>query len=63
MGDLLAALALVAVIEGLTMIAFAGSFPELLAMLERMGPSQRRWLGLVLVAGGTAAYLVIRGAT
>ncbi|MEM6488913.1 MAG: DUF2065 family protein [Pseudomonadota bacterium] len=59
--DLLAALALVAVIEGLVIAVFADSLPELLARVETMGADQRRWLGVALAAAGGAAYLLVRG--
>ncbi|MEL6775066.1 MAG: DUF2065 family protein [Pseudomonadota bacterium] len=59
--DLLAAVALVLVIEGMVIAIFAGSMPALLAMLENAGPSQRRWGGIAMASIGAAAYLLIRG--
>jgi uncharacterized protein YjeT (DUF2065 family) len=58
--DLLAAVALVFVIEGLTIAVFASSMPSLLAMLESMGEERRRFMGVALAALGGAAYLLIR---
>lgn len=59
--DLLAALALVAVIEGLAMLVFARSVPDLTAAAETIGPGGLRRVGLICVLGGAAAYLAIRG--
>ncbi|MEM6421620.1 MAG: DUF2065 family protein [Pseudomonadota bacterium] len=59
--DLLAALALMLVIEGLAIAIFAGSLPALVAALEELGANQRRWAGIAMVALGGAAYLVVRG--
>ncbi|MEL6337021.1 MAG: DUF2065 family protein [Pseudomonadota bacterium] len=59
--DLLAAVALVLVIEGMVIAIFAGSMPALLAMLENAGQSQRRWGGIAMASIGAAAYLLIRG--
>lgn len=59
--DLLAALALVLVIEGLAVAIFAGSLPEMLAAMRVTTEAQRRVLGIVMVVCGAAAYLAIRG--
>ena len=59
--DLLAALALVMVIEGLALAILAKSVPELMAEMERIAPDNIRRLGLVLVGAGVALYFVVRG--
>ena len=61
MSDLIAALALVLVLEGLAMVMLARSLPELLAALEGMEASSMRWIGFAMLAVGAATYLVIRG--
>jgi uncharacterized protein YjeT (DUF2065 family) len=58
--DLLAAVALMLVIEGLAIAIFAGSLPELVAALEGLGEARRRVIGGVMVALGVVAYLVVR---
>lgn len=59
--DLLAALALVLVIEGLAAMIFASSLPELLAALESVGARQMRVIGIVMAASGAVLYLLVRG--
>lgn len=59
--DLLAALALVLLIEGLAAMIFASSLPELLAALRGIGARQMRIVGIVMVATGAVLYLLIRG--
>jgi uncharacterized protein YjeT (DUF2065 family) len=59
--DLLAALALVLVIEGLAATIFASSLPELLAALRGVGARQMRTVGIVMAATGAVLYLLIRG--
>lgn len=59
--DLLAALALVLVLEGLAAMIFAASLPELLAALEGIGARQMRLVGMVMAASGAVLYLLIRG--
>lgn len=59
--DLIAALALVMVIEGLALAILAKSVPELMAEMERITPDSIRRLGLVLVGLGVALYFVVRG--
>ena len=59
--DLLAALALVLVIEGLAAMIFASSLPELLAALRDVGARQMRTIGIVMAATGAVLYLLIRG--
>jgi uncharacterized protein YjeT (DUF2065 family) len=60
--DLLAALALVMVIEGLALAIFSRSVPTLLGELDRIGPIALRRLGVFLVAAGFLTYLLVRGA-
>ena len=59
--DLLAAIALVLVFEGLAAMIFAASLPELLAALKGIGARQMRIIGLVMTVSGAALYLLIRG--
>ena len=59
--DLIAALALVMVIEGLAAMIFASSLPELLAALRGIGAQQMRIIGFVMTVSGGALYLMIRG--
>ena len=58
--DLLAALGLVMVIEGLALAIFAKSVPQLLQEMEQIGPSTLRRLGIVSVILGMVIYLSIR---
>lgn len=60
--DLLAALALVLVIEGLALAVFAASIPELLATAQHAGARGMRIIGLILCACGMAGYLWVRAA-
>lgn len=59
--DLLAALALVLVLEGLAIAIFARSIPEMMAEMQRLDPVRLRQAGLVAIALGAAAYLLVRG--
>jgi len=59
--DLLAALALVMVFEGLAAMIFAASLPELLAALRQIGDRQMRMVGIVMTVSGAALYLYVRG--
>lgn len=59
--DLLAALALVLVFEGLAALIFAASLPELLAALDGVGPRQMRIIGIAMAAAGGTLYLLVRG--
>ena len=59
--DLLAALALVLVFEGLAATIFASSLPELLAVLGGIGGRQMRLIGIVMAVSGGALYLLVRG--
>ena len=58
--DLLAALALVLIFEGLALAVFARSMPQLLAEIERLGPGSLRHAGLVCIALGAVLYLLVR---
>ena len=59
--DLLAALTLVLVIEGLAIVIFARSIPELMSALSQLDADKTRWVGLASVALGVIGYLAIRG--
>jgi uncharacterized protein YjeT (DUF2065 family) len=59
--DLLAAIALVLVLEGLVLAIFARSVPALLAELERLDPGALRRTGILSIAAGAVLYLLIRG--
>jgi uncharacterized protein YjeT (DUF2065 family) len=59
--DLLAALALVMVIEGLAIVIFSSSVPELLTALKEVNADQMRWIGIASIVGGALLYLLIRG--
>ena len=59
--DLLAALALVLVIEGLALAVFASSLPELLAAMDGIEPAQTRVLGFVFLVTGAVGYIAVRG--
>ncbi len=59
--DLIAALALVLVFEGLALAIFSRSVPELLAALDGVGPVHLRRAGVVSIAAGTLLYLLVRG--
>ena len=58
--DLIAALALVLIIEGLAAMIFAASLPELLAALRGIGAPQMRATGIVMTVTGATLYLLIR---
>ncbi len=59
--DLLAALALVLVLEGLAIAVFARSIPELLAEMERVDGASLRRIGVIAALIGTVLYLLVRG--
>ncbi len=61
MSDLIAALALVLVLEGLALVILARSLPELLATLEALDAGAMRWIGFVMLVSGAAVYLMVRG--
>jgi len=58
--DLIAALGLVLVIEGLALAIFARSVPQVLAEIDQIGPSFLRKLGVVSILTGGAIYLLVR---
>ncbi|MEM7508574.1 MAG: DUF2065 family protein [Pseudomonadota bacterium] len=60
--DLLAALGLVLVIEGLALAIFASSLPELMASMNELRSGGIRRVGLAMAALGALAYLAVRGA-
>jgi len=59
--DLLAALALVLVLEGLGLVVFSRSIPQLLAELDRVDGATLRRIGVVAIGLGTVLYLAVRG--
>ncbi len=59
--DLVAALALVMVLEGLALVVMARSLPELLAALEEIEPAQMRMIGAGMLALGAVLYMIVRG--
>lgn len=59
--DLLAALALVLVLEGLAIVVFARSLPELLAEMQGMDSTRLRQMGLIAIGIGAIGYLAVRG--
>lgn len=58
--DLLAALALVVLIEGLALVVFARSVPELMAAMSEIDPARIRSMGMFCVVLGALGYLFIR---
>lgn len=58
--DLLAALALLLILEGLVLAIFATSLPQILIEIERLGPDYLRRTGLVCIAIGVVFYLAVR---
>ena len=61
MADLVAALALVLVLEGLALVILARSLPELLSALEALDSGSMRWAGFVMLTLGAVVYLWVRG--
>ena len=61
--DLLAALALVLVIEGLALAIFCRSLPAVIAEVENINPVALRRVGIVMLLLGGAGYLLIRQGT
>jgi len=59
--DLLAALALMILFEGLALAVFARSIPQMVAELDRVGPDTVRRIGLIGIALGAVLYLLVRG--
>ena len=60
MRDLLLALGLLAVIEGLVLALAPLRFEELLKALQRMGPDRRKLLGLFVILGGVVLIWVAK---
>lgn len=58
--DLLAALALVFVLEGLAIAIFSGSVPEVLAAMRGVDGTRLRMAGIIIAVSGGALYLLIR---
>lgn len=59
--DLIAALALMLILEGLALAIFARSVPALLAEMERLDPGVLRRAGVVSIVVGAVIYLLVRG--
>lgn len=59
--DLIAALALVMVLEGLALAILAKSIPEMLAEMEHLGGARLRIAGIVIALIGIVVYLAVRG--
>ncbi len=59
--DLLAAIAIVLVLEGLVLAIFARSLPALLAEIERLDPGSLRRAGIASMVVGSVLYLLVRG--
>lgn len=59
--DLLAALALVLILEGMALAVFARSVPELMAAMSDIDPGKTRTIGLACILCGALAYLFVRG--
>ena len=58
--DLLAALGLVMIIEGLALAIFAKSVPQLLATVDDVGSSTLRRMGIICAVLGVGVYLLVR---
>lgn len=59
--DLVAAVALMLVLEGLALAIFARSVPALLAEIERLDPRALRLAGVASILIGAALYMMVRG--
>ncbi|MEM6662729.1 MAG: DUF2065 family protein [Pseudomonadota bacterium] len=59
--DLLAALALMLVLEGLSLAMFSRSLPQMLGELDRLDPDTLRRVGIAAMVLGIGAYLAVRG--
>ncbi|MEM7212603.1 MAG: DUF2065 family protein [Pseudomonadota bacterium] len=59
--DLAAALALVLILEGMALVVFARSVPELMAEMTKVPSAKIRTIGLLCVGVGAIGYLMIRG--
>ena len=58
--DLLFGLGFVAIVEGLVLALAPGRLDQVVEMLSRIGPDQRRVLGLFAVAAGTGLLWLAR---
>lgn len=58
--DLIAALGLVLLIEGLVLFVFARSLPELMAAMQEMDPGGLRRTGAVMATLGAICYVLVR---
>lgn len=58
--DLVAALALVLVLEGMALAVFARSIPQLLAEMDQISPESLRRMGILAVIAGAVLYVWIR---
>jgi len=58
--DILAALALVLVIEGCALAILARSLPEMMALVGAIPPESLKLGGVVLAVVGGALYLLVR---
>lgn len=61
LSDLLAALALMMVFEGIVFAVFMGRLPEMLEQLREADPDRLRWVGLAVALAGAALYMMVRG--
>ena len=61
MTDLLTALALVFVIEGVFLALFPHRLRQILEMMEQISPDSLRWGGLAAAGAGVAAVWLLRG--
>lgn len=61
--DLIAAVALMLILEGLALAIFARSVPALLAEIERLDPMALRRGGVASILVGAVIYLLVRGGT
>jgi uncharacterized protein YjeT (DUF2065 family) len=59
-GDLLAALGLMLVLEGMALAIFTGRLPEILEQLKAVGSDGLRWAGLAMAIAGTGLYVLVR---
>lgn len=61
LGDLLAALALMLVLEGVALALFSSRFRNMAAQLAEIDPEKLRWGGLALAILGVIVYISLRG--
>jgi len=60
MTELLTALGLVFVLEGLVLALFPGYVERMTEMLAQVPPDTRRWIGLLAVASGVVLVWAVR---